>query len=521
MKHYYIFLLILPIIVSAQGAGSNSCNIGIVLGKPADFDYTDSPYEWKLLFDDNFDGNALDKQKWDNSYSWCARSLGTGEAQYYTDDENFIFSGGTLKIIARNEQVSKLINLCSSNVMMPDGLMNQRTFNYTSGLISTKTNFSYGKYEIRCKIPYASGSWPAFWTFGDSPTGQTEIDCFEFYGGNYNQQGTNLHTNNSTSCGMDIYGTGFTSSFHVYSFIYTPSYVEWYTDGILIRKVNKYRKLSRAEAYIIVSAWSNDPDQEDLNDYYQINQAFPHPDSWMRIIANYAVENTAWPLTFPGTFEIDYIKYYQRRPCSSSVTNMSAPTLYTTLNNYTTYHSITGNDLNISNTTINNNQQLQLGACNTISILSEFEAVQGANFIAETDSKYCCTPDAGFRLQTDEDTDENYSTLMNMNSVVDSNILDPIQSKVSDNITISEKNKLLSNKNFKVYPSPSNGQFIVETSNENEKQLNIVNNLGFIIYTDKFRSKNYNLNLNLASGIYLVQIINNGIKNEQKIIIKN
>jgi len=48
------------------------------------------------------------------------------------------------------------------------------------GLVSCKTHFSYGYYEIECKLPRGKNLWPAFWmwSFDSWPP---EIDVFEGY----------------------------------------------------------------------------------------------------------------------------------------------------------------------------------------------------------------------------------------------------------------------------------------------------------------------------------------------------
>jgi hypothetical protein len=86
--------------------------------------------------------------------------------------------------------------------------------------------------------------------------------------------------------------------------------------------------------------------------------------------------------------------------------------------------------------------------------------------------------------------------------------------------TVTDESKLDKNKNFKVYPSPSNGEFIVSTVSKNEKQLTVINNLGVVVYRDKFSGVEHYLNLNLASGVYFVEVTDNLGKAQKKIIIE-
>jgi len=87
------------------------------------------------------------------------------EAQYYTNsDENSYVKDGILVITGRKNHLDKP---------------------YTSASLNTrgKHHFTYGRFEIRARIPYSDGCWPAIWTVGNRyswPIGG-EIDLMEFY----------------------------------------------------------------------------------------------------------------------------------------------------------------------------------------------------------------------------------------------------------------------------------------------------------------------------------------------------
>ena len=131
-----------------------------------------SDSEWKLVFQDEFQGDTLDRSKWLNYFPYTAngndqcefcRSHGN-EGQVYTDT-NLEVSNGTLKLIAR-KQLATWFNA---------------TRDYTSALIHSKYEFRfmYGKFEIRCKVPSGKGLNSAYWMFGGNGT---EIDDFEISG---------------------------------------------------------------------------------------------------------------------------------------------------------------------------------------------------------------------------------------------------------------------------------------------------------------------------------------------------
>lgn len=155
---------------------------------------------YSLKFEDNFNGNSLDLNKWMLPQFGLGTKAGAGSQQLYTfDSDNVEVSNGTLKIKVQNQpKMGRVIGYCPpqcvpcateqdiDNCILSDGLPNLRVFSYSSSsLWSIKNDFLDGKYEIRCRISKGRGLWPAFWTFsGDSNPGGTiwsEHDLFEIY----------------------------------------------------------------------------------------------------------------------------------------------------------------------------------------------------------------------------------------------------------------------------------------------------------------------------------------------------
>lgn len=107
-----------------------------------------------LVFADEFDyDGSPDADKWHhqiipiiNGTDWA-----NGELQHYTDRiENSYVSSGTLKIKAIKE----------------DYTYNNSTKSYTSARLNSKFAFTYGRVEVRAKLPSEAGTWPAIWTLG-------------------------------------------------------------------------------------------------------------------------------------------------------------------------------------------------------------------------------------------------------------------------------------------------------------------------------------------------------------------
>lgn len=180
-----------------------------------------------LVWSDEFNTDgAPNPANW--SYDIGAGGWGNGEAQYYTNNTNNVtVQGGNLKITARAE------NLNGSN--------------YTSARLKSenKFEFTYGKVEVRAKLPTGGGTWPAIWMLGQNYATNTwpscgEIDIMEHKG---NQQdkiyGTLHYPGNSGGNGNSNSTTitGASSEFHVYKAIWTAGSVKLYVDNVLFHTV--------------------------------------------------------------------------------------------------------------------------------------------------------------------------------------------------------------------------------------------------------------------------------------------
>lgn len=153
-KNHFLSLLFLFLAVSCNKSkdttdnnssitNSNSNNINT----PVDTYVFNNELTWSDEFD--VDG-SISLDKWSietvapNNGSWW-----NGELQYYTDKENNIkIEDGLLKITAKYESFNGK--------------------NYTSARINTqdKYEFTYGRVELRAKLPNWEGMWPAFWLLG-------------------------------------------------------------------------------------------------------------------------------------------------------------------------------------------------------------------------------------------------------------------------------------------------------------------------------------------------------------------
>ena len=105
--------------------------------------------EYELVWSDEFAGQDVDKTKW--HFQTGDHGWGNTEWQNYTDGSNSSVSDGTLKITAKKTGLG------------------QKAGDYTSSRMQSTQSFTYGKIEIRAKMPVHKGNglWPAIWMLGD------------------------------------------------------------------------------------------------------------------------------------------------------------------------------------------------------------------------------------------------------------------------------------------------------------------------------------------------------------------
>jgi hypothetical protein len=205
------------IITSADGNGEFNWWFIITSEEPEtgfESDYTD------LVWEDNFDTNgAPNAANW--TYDLGAGGWGNNESQTYTNSsDNVIVEDGFLKITA---------------ISTGGG-------NYTSSRIKSENlfEFTYGRVEVRAKLPEGGGTWPAIWMLGanyDSPEFEWpacgEIDIMEHVGNNQNQVHGTLHypgNSGGNANGASTTVPTASTEFHNYTVDWSPTAIRILVD---------------------------------------------------------------------------------------------------------------------------------------------------------------------------------------------------------------------------------------------------------------------------------------------------
>jgi hypothetical protein len=180
-------------------------------------------YEYNnLVWEDDFNTDgAPDATNW--TYDLGAGGWGNGELQTYTNTaDNAKVEGGSLIITAK-----------------ADG-----SGGYTSARLKSEglRQFTYGRIEVKAKLPAAAGTWPAIWMLGSNfstvgwPT-SGEIDIMEQTGADKNTTLGTLHWFDTASSSNASYGettavADASSEFHLYTVEWTDSAIKIYLDDV-------------------------------------------------------------------------------------------------------------------------------------------------------------------------------------------------------------------------------------------------------------------------------------------------
>jgi beta-glucanase (GH16 family) len=190
---------------------------------PAPGDSIAVPAGYKLVWHDEFDGPSIDQTKW--NFEINGNGGGNNELEYYTArPQNAFIDSGKLVIQALQE--------------------NYAGKSYTSARMNTSGvgDWTYGRFEIRAKLPYGKGLWPAIWmlptdwVYGGWPA-SGEIDIMEELGQETNKVYGTIHYGSSPATHQQSGGSfvlpqdTFAGGYHVFAIEWDTTGFRWYVDG--------------------------------------------------------------------------------------------------------------------------------------------------------------------------------------------------------------------------------------------------------------------------------------------------
>ncbi len=173
---------------------------------------------WKMIFNDEFTGTALNLAKWRPNWLGSSDTAITGPVN---SSESACFDPRQVTVANGELDLTAVARSCNG-------------YRYASGMIQTngKFNFSYGYMEARIWTPAGTGMWPAFWTDGQNWPTDGEIDILEAYGTDNSE-----YHYHYAGCGGDcgpggsVLVSGATKGWHTYAADWEPGSIKWYYDG--------------------------------------------------------------------------------------------------------------------------------------------------------------------------------------------------------------------------------------------------------------------------------------------------
>lgn len=189
---------------------------------------------------------------------------------------------------------------------------------YTSGRISTQNlkTFTYGRFEVRAKVPNGQGYLPAFWLMANDENvyGQWprcgEIDCMEVMGQDTNKLYGTIHYGNPHAESQGTYTIkdgekSFSDDFHTFTCDWEPGKITWYVDGIKYHEESNWHSTTEGQGTLTYPAPFDQPF------YIILNLAVGG--SW--------VGNPNEETNFVNNpFVVDYVRVYQKDSYDENVT---------------------------------------------------------------------------------------------------------------------------------------------------------------------------------------------------------
>ncbi len=282
--------------------------------------------DWEMVWSDEFEGSSLNSNSWTHEVN-CDGG-GNQEKQCYTEDpSNSFVSDGTLKLVALPAAEGAILPYTSARIVSEN-----------------KVNFKYGRFEVRAKMPFGQGSFPAFWmmpsddVYGGWPN-SGEIDIVETVNlKTVNEEGVvenhaygtlhygpNLEEHAHSGAAYSLPGgVNPADDFHVYAIEWQEGQIRWYVDNYLYATQSASELKTKPDGEVLglnhrgwfaeyfdaatgtlTTHWDNAPFDQEF--YMILNNAVGG--DWAENTNDTGVDAEAF--ANGQTFEIDYIRVYQ------------------------------------------------------------------------------------------------------------------------------------------------------------------------------------------------------------------
>lgn len=249
----------------------------------------------QLIWSDEFDYSGKpDSTKWHHQTLFpVGSSWFSGEIQHYTDrlDNSFV-QNGKLHIAARKETYTD------------QGV----TKGYTSARLNSKFAFTYGRVEVRAKIPGGAGTWPAIWMMGR----------------NVDERGAYWQTQGYGSvswpyCGeIDIAEHWGNEPNDMISAVHNPA-TYFNTNGWMVHSGGRHVPTALTGFHTYAVEWTAEKIVFSIDSvvHYTYQPSTQHPYNWpfykpQFLLLNTAIQPAVDPNFSQSVMQIDYVRIYQK-----------------------------------------------------------------------------------------------------------------------------------------------------------------------------------------------------------------
>lgn len=301
-----------------------------------------------LVWEDNFDSGstavAINSTNWFHQtyapfydVNLKANTWFNGEKQHYTDRiDNSYLQNGELNIVLKREDYT------------PSAQPGAAALKFTSARLNSKFSFTYGRVDVRAKLPARTASWPAIWTLG---TNIAEVGGYWYQSGVTNTgwpacgeidiMEHGLHPDNTTSSAIHVPGrsggnpftetfglTDVVNDYHIYSVNWSPNKIVFLIDDTPNYSVTKTQMEANGGTWVFdldqylllnvaVGGFAGTPDFNDFNDssmvidYVRVYQEAPLSIDKVKANNFHVFPNpTRNEINIKTNINIDYIEFY-------------------------------------------------------------------------------------------------------------------------------------------------------------------------------------------------------------------
>ncbi|WP_339617725.1 family 16 glycosylhydrolase [uncultured Gilvimarinus sp.] len=275
---------------------------------------------WELVWNDEFNGASIDSDRWEHEVNcWGG---GNNEAQCYTDSADNSYVADSLLHISAIYEGAGMVCGPSLNQEDPGYPGANACKDYSSARLRTrgKADWTYGRMEIRARVPQGVGVWPAIWmlpsdtsTYGGWPH-SGELDIFEAFQpgvagpaptGAENEMHGTLHYGyswpwNQYSGAAYEPPTNIWDDFYTYTVEWEEGEIRWYVNDVLF---------ARNSGNWFIYYWGG----QEIG--YQVGTEAQPFDNPFHMILNVALGNGQYidlpEFTDTRTMEVDYVRVYE------------------------------------------------------------------------------------------------------------------------------------------------------------------------------------------------------------------